>query len=75
MASLFRSIRFGASSSHRKANMIRFNYLKKRAFTKDKETGEYRVDFDRMCMAMIDLSNEMLIMKSCMGLCKSKTND
>ncbi|MGQ1783973.1 dipeptidyl-peptidase 3 family protein [Saccharicrinis sp. GN24d3] len=64
MAGLFRSIRFGASSSHGKANMIRFNYFKeKEAFTKDASTGKYKVDFDKMRAAMIDLSKEILVMQ------------
>ena len=64
MAGLFRSIRFGVSSSHGKANMIRFNYFKdKEAFTKDSETGKYRVDFDKMRLAMIDLSKEILVIQ------------
>ena len=64
MAGLFRSIRFGASSSHGKANMIRFNYFnEKGAFTKNMETGKYRVDFDKMHQAMIDLSKEILVMQ------------
>ncbi len=64
MAGLFRSIRFGASSSHGKANMIRFNYFKeKEAFTKDATTGKYKVDFDNMRKAMIDLSGEILVMQ------------
>jgi len=64
MAGLFRSIRFGASSSHGKANMIRFNYFKEKgAFTKSEETGKYSVDFEKMKQAMIDLSAEILVMQ------------
>ena len=48
MASIFRSIRFGAASAHGKANMIRFNYfLEKGAFTRG-EDGTYTVDFEKM---------------------------
>ena len=48
MASIFRSIRFGAASAHGKANMIRFNYfLENGAFTRD-EDGTYTVDFEKM---------------------------
>jgi hypothetical protein len=48
MAGLFRSIRFGASSAHGKANMVRFNYFMKRgAFTRNAKTGTYSVDFDK----------------------------
>lgn len=64
MAGLFRSIRFGASSSHGKANMIRFNYFKdKGAFTKDEASGKYKVDFDKMRIAMIELSREILVLQ------------
>ncbi|MCK5856923.1 MAG: Zn-dependent hydrolase [Bacteroidales bacterium] len=48
MASIFRSIRFGAASAHGKANMIRFNYfLEKGAFSRG-EDGTYTVDFVKM---------------------------
>lgn len=64
MAGLFRSIRFGASSSHGKANMIRFNYFKrKEAFTKDSASGKYKVDMEKMRQAMIDLSKDILIIQ------------
>lgn len=57
MASIFRSVRFGASSAHGRANMLRFNFFKKeQAFTKDHATGEYRVDFDKMRSAIAKLS-------------------
>jgi hypothetical protein len=61
MTSIFRSIRFGASSAHGKANMIRFNYFAKmNAFTKDKETGKYKINFDNFQKAVDALSNEIL---------------
>ena len=42
MTSIFRSVRFGASSAHGKANMIRFNYFKElEAFSRDAKTGKY----------------------------------
>lgn len=57
MASIFRSIRFGAASSHGKANLIRFNYFKKMgAFTKNSD-GKYSVDFEKMKEAVNTLSN------------------
>ncbi|MXV39103.1 Zn-dependent hydrolase [Flavobacteriaceae bacterium Ap0902] len=56
MAGIFRSVRFGASSAHGTANMIRFNYFKEKgAFAKNAD-GTYRVDFDKMEVAMNDLS-------------------
>ena len=45
MAGIFRSVRFGASSSHGKANMMCFNYFEKAgAFTRNTD-GTYKVDF------------------------------
>jgi hypothetical protein len=64
MAGIFRSIRFGASSAHGKANMVRFNYFKEQgAFVRNPETGTYRVDFDRMQDAMSSLSNLLLTLQ------------
>ncbi len=64
MASVFRSIRFGASSAHGKANMVRFNFfLDKGAFVRDSKTGTYRVDFDNMETAMTDLSRLLLTLQ------------
>jgi hypothetical protein len=61
MAGIFRSIRFGASSAHGKANMVRFNYfMEKGAFTRDTETGTYKVDFDKMTEAMNSLAKEII---------------
>lgn len=60
MAGIFRSVRFGASSAHGKANMIRFNYFKdKNAFTKNAD-GTYKVNFENMEIAMNDLSELIL---------------
>lgn len=64
MTSVFRSIRFGASSAHGKANMVRFNYfLDAGAFVRDPDTGRYRVDFDRMETAMTGLSRLLLTLQ------------
>ena len=64
MASVFRSIRFGASSAHGKANMVRFNFFEKRgAFVRDPENGTYRVDFDRMQESMTALSELLLTLQ------------
>lgn len=55
MAGIFRSVRFGAASSHGKANMVRFNYfLEKEAFKK-LEDGTYAIDFEKMKAASKDL--------------------
>jgi len=56
MASIFRSIRFGAADAHGVANMIRFNYFKEKgAFTRNTD-GTYTVNFDKMDDAMKSLS-------------------
>ena len=64
MASLFRSIRFGASSAHGKANMLRFNFFQEQsAFVRDEASGTYRVDFERMEVAMTALSSLLLTLQ------------
>ena len=64
MAGIFRSIRFGASSAHGKANMVRFNYLMDEgAFARDAGTGTYRVDYERMESAMTGLSRLLLTLQ------------
>ncbi len=63
LAGIFRSIRFGASSAHGKANLIRFNYFKENgAFSVD-STGKYSVDFEKMKEAIISLSNMILVIQ------------
>jgi len=60
MAGIFRSVRFGASSAHGKANMIRFNFFKERgAFTRE-SSGQYRVNMDKMKVAVAELSRAIL---------------
>lgn len=57
MASIFRSVRFGASSAHGKANMIRFNYFEEMgAFTRDGAKGTYLIDYNKLKEAMNSLS-------------------
>jgi hypothetical protein len=63
LAGIFRSVRFGASSAHGRANMIRFNYFEEKgAFSRD-STGAYRVEFDSMAVAMNDLSKKILVLQ------------
>ena len=60
MAGIFRSVRFGASSAHGKANMIRFNFFQQMgAFTRN-EDGTYKVNFQKMESAMEMLSKVIL---------------
>ena len=63
MASIFRSVRFGASSAHGMANMLRFNYfLEKGAFTRN-DDGTYTVDMEKMKVAATDLIQKILKMQ------------
>ncbi len=64
MAGIFRSVRFGASSAHGRANMVRFHFFEELgAFTRDEASGKYRVNFDRMEDAMVALSQLILTMQ------------
>lgn len=62
LAGIFRSVRFGASSAHGRANMVRFNYFKEHgAFSKSE--GRYMVDFEKMQEAMASLSKLILTLQ------------
>jgi len=64
LAGILRSVRFGASDAHAKANMVRFNFFKQQgAFSRDAATGRYRVDFDKMTAAMNALSAKLLMIQ------------
>jgi len=64
MAGIFRSVRFGASSAHGKANMIRFNFFDEMgAFSRDEKTGKYTVNFDKFEKAMNALSEKILTLQ------------
>ena len=61
LAGIFRSIRFGASSAHGVANLLHFNFFQQAgAFTRDEDTGVYRVDLNRMQDAVDVLSEKIL---------------
>nr|WP_285817822.1 Zn-dependent hydrolase [Echinimonas agarilytica] len=60
LAGIFRSVRFGASSAHGVANMLRFNYFAEQgAFTKT-DDGLYRVNFEQFERAMDKLSAKII---------------
>jgi hypothetical protein len=63
LASLFRSIRFGASSAHGRANVATFNYLAEQGAFARGADGKYRVDFPRMEAAMNSLAGDILVMQ------------
>ncbi len=61
MAGIFRSIRFGGSSAHGRANLARFAFFNEMgAFAKDATDGTYRVDVAKMGQAMNALSEKLL---------------
>ncbi len=63
MAGIFRSVRFGASSAHGMANMLRFSFfLEKDAFTRN-ENGTYSVNLEKMKEASKELTQKILKMQ------------
>lgn len=63
MASIFRSIRFGSSSAHGVANLLRFNYFQEKGAFARGEDGRYRVDPDAMRAAVDALSEAILVLQ------------
>jgi len=64
MAGIFRSVRFGASSAHGKANMIRFNFFEQAdAFSRDEASGTYRVNLPEFERAVKFLSSRLLTLQ------------
>lgn len=52
IAGIFRSVRFGAASSHGKANMMCFNSLKRMGAFKRDENGVYTIDYKNAKIAI-----------------------
>jgi len=64
LAGIFRSVRFGASSAHGRANMIRFNYFNDAgAFSRNPDTGHYRVNVSEFEQAIRNLGNDILVLQ------------
>lgn len=64
LAGIFRSVRFGASSAHGRANMIRFNFFEQAgAFSRDEANGTYRVNLEAFEQAVKDLSSRILTLQ------------
>ncbi|OFX82298.1 MAG: Zn-dependent hydrolase [Bacteroidetes bacterium GWF2_33_16] len=64
LAGIFRSVRFGAASSHGQSNMIQFNYFNEQeAFTRDEATGLFKVDYDKMALAVNSLGEKILVIQ------------
>jgi hypothetical protein len=61
LASLFRSVRFGAADAHGRANIASFNYLAQSgAFTRDDATGRYSVDPEKFKAGIESLAEKIL---------------
>jgi hypothetical protein len=61
LAGIFRSIRFGASNAHGRANAAQFSFFQEQgAFARDSATGRYRVDFPKMRSAVDMLAGRIL---------------
>jgi hypothetical protein len=61
LAGIFRSIRFGASSAHGRANAAQFSFFEEHgAFARDSATGRYRVNLPKMRTAVDALAGQIL---------------
>lgn len=64
MAGIFRSVRFGSSSAHGVANLLRFNYFAEHgAFNYDEKSGHYSVDPEKMSKSIASLSEKILTLQ------------
>ncbi|QHJ11446.1 hypothetical protein FX988_01675 [Paraglaciecola mesophila] len=63
MAGIFRSVRFGASSAHGKANMIRFNFFQEYGAFSRNADGLYKVNMAKMSEAIDALSRLILTLQ------------
>src|SRR5690606_1976069 len=63
VASIFRSVRFGASSAHGRANLARFNFFKERGAIERTEDGRWRVVEARMGEAVEALAGRLLTLQ------------
>ncbi|MBI5526611.1 MAG: Zn-dependent hydrolase [Deltaproteobacteria bacterium] len=65
VASIFRTVRFGAGEDHGKANMIQFNFLREKgAITFDAKTGKYGIDVAKMKEGLSELAALLLTIEA-----------
>ncbi len=61
LASIFRSVRFGAASAHGRANLMQLNFLEEKgAFSYDAAAQTYKVDLETMGEAVDELAGVIL---------------
>lgn len=63
LTGIFRSVRFGASSAHGKANMVRFNYFAEQGAFARNEQGLYKINVEKMTAAIDSLSELILTLQ------------
>ena len=64
LAGIIRSVRWGATEAHARANMVTFNYFAEAgAFSRDAATGRYRVDVPATRKAIDNLSTLILTLQ------------
>lgn len=63
MAGILRSVRFGASSAHGKANMQCFNFFQEKGAFERSAQGTYKVNYDKFAAAMNELSAVVLALQ------------
>lgn len=63
MAGILRSVRFGASSAHGKANMLAFNFFQEKGAFEKTSAGHFKVNYEKFKTAMNELSNLILTLQ------------
>lgn len=63
VASIFRSVRFGAASAHGRANMIIFNTLQSRGAIARTTAGKYKINVPVMRRIISELAAELLVLQ------------
>ena len=64
VASILRSVRFGATDAHGRANMVQFSLLQELgAVTRDSASGTYRVNLERMPDAVRAVAERILTLQ------------
>jgi hypothetical protein len=65
LGGIFRSVRFGITSAHGGANAISFNYIQgKGGFEYIKESGQFRVNREKIKRAVTELARELLLIEA-----------
>lgn len=63
MAGILRSVRFGATEAHGKANMLEFNYFSEAGAFERTSNGTYKVNYEKFATAMNGLSRYILTLQ------------